>query len=183
MQGSCSARKVLNWLHCELLKSGGKGMKLKKVLVVFMTTAMTVGMLAGCGDGKETAVNEQTEAQQAEVKSEETTQTTDAIENSDLSGVQISFLNTKGEVQTALEEMAEVFKEETGIEVEILACGTGESPYTKVTSAYNSGTAPTMAMLDNTDIVSLAEEYAVDLSAESWVADCEGQTMSVNGTI
>lgn len=160
-------------------------MKLKKVLVVFMTTAMTVGMLAGCGEGKETetVVNEQTEAQQAEVKSEETTQTTDATENSDLSGVQISFLNTKGEVQTALEEMAEVFKEETGIEVEILACGTGESPYTKVTSAYNSGTAPTMAMLDNTDIVSLAEEYAVDLSAESWVADCEGQTMSVNGTI
>jgi len=27
------------------------------------------------------------------------------------------------------------FEEETGIEVEIWACGTGESPYTKVTSA------------------------------------------------
>lgn len=156
-------------------------MKLKKVLAVFMTTAMTMGMLAGCGEkkGTETVASTQaeTEAEQVAVKTEEET------ENSNLSGVQISFLNTKGEVQTALEEMAEAFKEETGIEVEILACGTGESPYTKVTSAYNSGTAPTMAMLDNTDIVSLAEEYAVDLSAESWVAECDGQTMSVNGTI
>ncbi len=158
-------------------------MKLKKVLAVFMTTAMTMGMLAGCGEekGTETAASSpaetETEAEQVAVKTEEET------ENTNLSGVQISFLNTKGEVQTALEEMAEAFKEETGIEVEILACGTGESPYTKVTSAYNSGTAPTMAMLDNTDIVSLAEEYAVDLSAESWVAECDGQTMSVNGTI
>lgn len=160
-------------------------MKLKKVLAVFMTTAMTIGMLAGCGEekGTETAASSpaetetEAEAEQVAVKTEEET------ENSNLSGVQISFLNTKGEVQTALEEMAEAFKEETGIEVEILACGTGESPYTKVTSAYNSGTAPTMAMLDNTDIVSLAEEYAVDLSAESWVAECDGQTMSVNGTI
>lgn len=158
-------------------------MKLKKVLAVFMTTAMTMGMLAGCGEekGTETAASSpaetEAEAEQVAVKTEEET------ENTNLSGVQISFLNTKGEVQTALEEMAEAFKEETGIEVEILACGTGESPYTKVTSAYNSGTAPTMAMLDNTDIVSLAEEYAVDLSAESWVAECDGQTMSVNGTI
>lgn len=160
-------------------------MKLKKVLAVFMTTAMTIGMLAGCGEekGTETAASSpaetetEAEAEQVAVKAEEET------ENTNLSGVQISFLNTKGEVQTALEEMAEAFKEETGIEVEILACGTGESPYTKVTSAYNSGTAPTMAMLDNTDIVSLAEEYAVDLSAESWVAECDGQTMSVNGTI
>lgn len=162
-------------------------MKLKKVLAVCMTTVMAMGMLAGCGEkkGTETVASTQaeTESEQATVKTEEATHTAEETKNTNLSGVQISFLNTKGEVQTALEEMAEVFKEETGIEVEILACGTGESPYTKVTSAYNSGTAPTMAMLDNTDIVSLAEEYAVDLSAESWVAECDGQTMSVNGTI
>jgi hypothetical protein len=53
-------------------------------------------------------------------------------------------------------------EEETGIKVEVQICATGESPYTKVTSAYNAGSAPTMAMLDPTDVVSLAKEYALD---------------------
>ena len=166
-------------------------MKLRKVLAVMMTAAITMGMLAGCGEEKEAVASNQEKAETEvekttdakEEKKEDTVQTTEAAEDVDLAGVQITFLNTKGEIQVALEEMAEVFQEETGIEVEILACGTGESPYTKITSAYNAGTAPTMAMLDNTDVASLAEEYAVDLSGEAWIAECEGQTMSVNGTV
>ena len=70
--------------------------------------------------------------------------------------------NPNALVDTAIREL----KEETGIELEVQACGTGESPYTRVTSAYNSGTAPTMAILDTTDVVALASQYAVDLSDE-----------------
>lgn len=92
-------------------------------------------------------------------------------------------LNSKGEIQTALEDMAEAFKEETGIELEVQACGTGESPYTRVTSAYNSGTAPTMAILDTTDVVALASQYAVDLSGEEWVKECVNQTTQVDGKV
>ena len=74
-------------------------------------------------------------------------------------------------------------KEETGIELEVQACGTGESPYTRVTSAYNSGTAPTMAILDTTDVVALASQYAVDLSDEEWVKECVNQTTQVDGKV
>lgn len=157
-------------------------MRARKAIAVLMMTAMTVGMLAGCGDNGE---NESGAAAGANAGSEAagTEAGAGAETTADLAGTKITFLNSKGEVQTALEDMAMVFEEETGIEVEILACGAGESPYTKVTSAYNSGTAPTMAMLDNTDIVALAEEYAVDLSSEKWLAECEGQTLSVNGKV
>ena len=75
--------------------------------------------------------------------------------------------NPNALVDTAIREL----KEETGIELEVQACGTGESPYTRVTSAYNSGTAPTMAILDTTDVVALASQYAVDLSDEEWVKE------------
>lgn len=74
-------------------------------------------------------------------------QTAKATE-SDLAGTSITFLNSKGEIQEAMEDLAAEFTDETGIDVEVLACGTGEVPYTKVTSAYNSGNAPTMSMLD-----------------------------------
>lgn len=97
--------------------------------------------------------------------------------------VSISVLNSKGEIQVALEDMAKAFEEETGIKVDILACGAGEVPYTKITSMYNSGTAPTMAILDPLDIMSLAESKAVDLTEEEWVKECENSVLNVNGKV
>lgn len=155
-------------------------MKLKKVMAVVMTVAMTMGMMAGCGskDASTEAepVNETTVTQEAEAEAPEATA-------SELAGVEISFLNSKGEIQEALEDIAVAFEDETGIKVEIQLCATGESPYTKVTSAYNSGSAPTMAMLDPTDVVSLAKEYAIDLSNEKWVAECGSSATTVDGVV
>lgn len=161
-------------------------MKAKKAMAVVMTAAMAMGMLAGCGSDKA-----ETNAGAAQGQESQTAGTTETAENAaaesesatDLAGTKISFLNSKGEIQTALEDMAEAFGEETGIEVEVQACGAGESPYTKITSAYNSGTAPTMAMLDTTDIVALAQEYAVDLSGEDWVKECENQLTKIDGKV
>lgn len=148
-------------------------MKVKKVLALLMAATMTMGLLTGCGS------SEKTEAPATGTPAAETP----AGETSDLAGTKITFLNTKGEIQEALEETAKVFTEETGIELEILSCGTGESPYTKVTSAYNSGSAPTLSMLDPTDIAALAEEYALDLSGEKWVAECESQAIKIGDTV
>ena len=79
--------------------------------------------------------------------------------------------------------MAEAYGEATGVELEIIACGSGESPYTRITSMYNSGTAPTMAILDTTDVIALGEEYAVDLSGENWVQYCEDKVTKINDKI
>lgn len=159
-------------------------MKAKKVIAMLLATVMTVGMLAGCGKSEEkevvaetkAAVEEKAEAEEAEEVAEESAA-------SELAGVEITFLNSKGEIQEALEDMAVAFEDETGIKVEVQICATGESPYTKITSAYNSGSAPTMAMLDPTDVVSLAEEYAVDLSGEKWNAEIGSSATTVNGTV
>lgn len=159
----------------------------KKSLAFVLAVAMTMSLAVGCGS-KESEVQEpvstesesEQEAPAAEGAAEEAVpeETT-----TDLSGVEITFLNSKGEIQEAVENMAEEFGKETGISVEVQICATGESPYTKVTSAYNSGTAPTMAMLDITDVVTLAEEYALDLSNEKWVSECESQATKVNGKV
>lgn len=149
-------------------------MKAKRWLAVFTAAAVTMGMATGCGkDTSETGGG--TDNQKESTVEEEGV--------SELAGTKISFLNSKGEIQSALEDMAITFEEETGIAVDIMACGTGEVPYTKITSAYNSGAAPTMAMLDTTDIVALAEEYAIDLSEENWVKECEDQITRVNDKI
>ncbi len=156
-------------------------MKKNKIIALLAVATMLGTTLFGCGNA---STNEGGDAPAEETSGEEaSSEGTAEGGESQYAGVEISFFNSKGEIQTALEEIAVAFEEETGIKVEIQAAGVGESPFTKITSAYNSGTAPTMAMLDGSDIIALAEEYALDLSGEEWMAEVEGNTLDVNGTV
>ena len=83
----------------------------------------------------------------------------------------------------ALEEIAVIFEEKTGIHVEIMPVTDGDSPYTKVVSLYNAGNPPTLSILDTTDVVALAEEKAEDLTDEPWTAEAEGYLTEINGKI
>lgn len=103
--------------------------------------------------------------------------------DSSLSGTEITLLNTKAEIQVALEKMGAQFEEKSGIHVEVMPVTDGDSPYTKMISLYNSGNPPTLAILDTTDVIALAEEKALDLSDEAWVSEAEGYTTEINGKI
>jgi raffinose/stachyose/melibiose transport system substrate-binding protein len=94
-----------------------------------------------------------------------------------------SFFNSKGEIQGALEDLALEYEKETGVPVEVLVTGVGESPYTKITSLYNSGTPPVLAMLDTTDIFALGESKAADLSGERWVEEVRDSLTYINGKV
>lgn len=153
-----------------------------KTAAVLLTAAMAAGLLAGCG-GSSSKAPETTKEGASKTEGSTAAGTTAAGTAAAEAAKSISFLNSKGEIQTALEDMAAAFEAKTGTKVDILACGAGEVPYTKITSMYNSGTAPTMAMLDTTDIVALAEEYALDLSDQAWIAECEDSVMKVNGKV
>ena len=87
------------------------------------------------------------------------------------SAVAITFLNSKGEIQAQLEEAAKVFNaDHADISVEIIPCAAGKSPFEVMSTMYNSGNAPTLAMVDSGDVARLAEKFA-PLNDEKWVAD------------
>lgn len=92
-------------------------------------------------------------------------------------------MNSKAEIQVALQEMADLFEDKSGVHVEVMPVTDGNSPYTKVVSLYNSGTPPTLSILDTTDVIALAEEKAADLSQEKWISEVEGYLTEVNGKI
>ena len=79
--------------------------------------------------------------------------------------------------------MGKVFEEKSGVHVEVMPVTDGDSPYTKVVSLYNSGTPPTLMILDTTDVIALAEEKGEDLSGEPWTAQAEGYLTTVNGKV
>ena len=99
-----------------------------------------------------------------------------------LGGTKITLLNSKAEIQVALEKMGAEYEKKSGVHIEVMPV-TDDSPYTKIVSLYNSGNPPTMSILDTTDVIALAEEKGEDLSNEAWVEEAQGYLTEVNGKV
>ncbi|ASA24133.1 ABC transporter substrate-binding protein [Paenibacillus donghaensis] len=85
--------------------------------------------------------------------------------------VKITLLNSKGEIQTQLEDAAKAFHEDNpGITVEIQAVPTGGSPFERASALYASGNPPTMIMMDTGDVEKF-KDRVLDLSEEKWNGD------------
>ena len=156
----------------------------KKVTAEIIASALTVTLaattLTGCRFGFASDPDDPNEVEE-EITIDTSTDT--FRYDTDLNGTNITLLNSKAEIQVALEEMAAVFEEKSGIHVEVMPVTDGDSPYTKVVSLYNSGNPPTLSILDTTDVIALAEEKAEDLTEEAWTEETEGYLTEVNGRI
>lgn len=85
--------------------------------------------------------------------------------------VHITILNSKGEIQTHLEEIAAYYTEITdGVVVEVVAAPVGQSPFERAVALYASGNAPALLMLDAGDVL-LFQDRALALNDEKWVKD------------
>ncbi|MGN0357957.1 MAG: extracellular solute-binding protein [Blautia sp.] len=143
--------------------------------VVLMTT-----MLTGCRFGFASDPDDPNE----EVKEEPIDTSVDTFSyDSSLNGTKITLLNSKAEIQVALEKMGDIFEEKSGVHVEVMPVTDGDSPYTKVVSLYNSGNPPTLSILDTTDVIALAEEKGEDLTSETWAEEAEEYLTKIDGKV
>lgn len=137
-----------------------------KALAISLVCAAFVGTLAGCGGDNSSGAEGS------------------KPDGAPSAGVKISLLNSKGgALVDPLEQMAKNYQQKTGVEIEIQNTPDGGSPFEKISSMYNSGNPPTIAMLDTTDVLTLANEKAVDLSSEKWVADGGDMVTKVDGKV
>lgn len=157
-----------------------KSKAVARILASALTGALAVTSLTGCTFGFASDPDDPNEVEE-EVSIDTSIDTFEY--DSSLSGTSITLLNSKAEIQTALEEMSKIFEEKSGVHVEVMPVSDGDSPYTKVVSLYNSGTPPTLSILDTTDVIALAEEKAADLSDEPWTAEAEEYLTEVNGVV
>lgn len=155
-----------------------KGMA--KSIALALTVGLTVTSLTGCRFG---FASDPDDPNAVEEKIPIDTSIDTFAYDSELKGTSITLLNSKAEIQVALEEMAVIFEEKSGIHVEVMPVTDGDSPYTKVVSLYNSGNPPTLSILDTTDVIALAEEKAEDLTDELWTGEAEEYLTEVNGKV
>ena len=81
--------------------------------------------------------------------------------------VSITIFNSKMEIQSQFEEMAEKYAEDNGINVEVYY--TNDTVSAHLATKYSSGDPYTLAMVDAKDIYSLAKGHAIDMSDQEWV--------------
>ncbi len=117
-------------------------MKKRKVLSILLAVTLAAGVLAGCGDsnadtgstGGESQAEESAESTGSQTESEageDAAADTDggaAAEGADFSGVSITMLNTKSEIQPQLEAAAEEWGALTGAALEVYTIGGDSSP-------------------------------------------------------
>lgn len=81
--------------------------------------------------------------------------------------VSITIFNSKMEVQSQFEEMAEKYAEDNGINVEVYY--TNDTVSAHLATKYSCGDPYTLAMVDAKDVYSLAKDHAIDMSDQEWV--------------
>ena len=125
----------------------------RKVLSVMLAAAMTATVLAGCGDA---ADNSSGTADGA--AGTETGGNTSAGEGS------VYMLNFKPESDQQWKELAEIYTEQTGVEVNILTAAERNLQHNPAQSEMAKAEAPTIFNIGNATAAQTWNDYTLDLS-------------------
>lgn len=139
----------------------------KKILALVLAVATTASLTA-CGGGATVSSN----LDSKEASSDEGEAST--------GDVSITIFNSKMEVQEQFEEMASQYSESKGVTVEVYY--NSDTVASHIATKYAANDPYTIAMVDAKDIYTLADEYATDLSSESWVGNTD-YAISMDGKV
>ena len=115
-------------------------MKKKKILALGLITAMTMSLLAGCGG----------------------TDASDGKGTSDNKG-SVYYLNFKPEADAQWQELAQIYEEETGVEVTVVTAASGQYE-TTLKSEMGKSEAPTLFQVNGPVGLASWKDYCADLS-------------------
>lgn len=153
-------------------------MKLKKVISLFVVTSMVAAMaLTGCGKKEETKPEVETSTEVEGADEAETTEPEKEMAK------KIVVFQSKVEISDQLEALAEAYKEETGVEVEVWGT-TGDDYPQQIKTKLSNNQGPTVFSLQPGAEVEQLKAYVADLSDLSFVGDiAEGMAPQVDGKV
>lgn len=137
-------------------------MKLRRLVACSMAVAMTAGSVMGCSSGQSAETT--AENTSAEAGSESATESSSASGE----GVKLTMMNSKPEIEDALEEAVKDYQQKTGIEIEVYST---DKPGEVIAQKYAAGDPATLIIGDYSNIKDVAAEKLLPLNDEKWVAD------------
>ena len=137
-------------------------MKLRRLVACSMAVAMTAGSVMGCSSGQSAETT--AENTSAEAGSESATESSSASGE----GVKLTIMNSKPEIEDALEEAVKDYQQKTGVEIEVYST---DKPGEVIAQKYAAGDPATLIIGDYSNIKDVAAEKLLPLNDEKWVAD------------
>ena len=150
----------------------------RKVIAVLLPSMMTSGLVA-CGGGSSDGGSD---ANASDGGSEESSSSEDSG-SSAASGDTIRLVNGKIEIDAQLKKLAEMYKEETGVTVEIESMGGGIDIQGTLKGYYQAGNMPDIFVNGGATDFANWEGMLEDMSGEAWASDTDAAYVDANGTI
>lgn len=110
-------------------------MKLRRLVACSMAVAMTAGSVMGCSSGQSAETT--AENTSAEAGSESATESSSASGE----GVKLTMMNSKPEIEDALEEAVKDYQQKTGVEIEVYST---DKPGEVIAQKYAAGDPATL---------------------------------------
>ncbi len=148
----------------------------RKVIAVLLASTMALGLVA-CGGGSSDGGSEGGTAEGG------TEESGSSGGGSSASGDTIRLVNGKIEIDAQLKKLAEMYKEETGVTVEIESMGGGIDIQGTLKGYYQANNMPDIFVNGGATDFSNWEGMLEDMSGEAWASDTDAAYVDEQGTI
>ena len=148
----------------------------RKVIAVLLASTMALGLVA-CGGGSSDGGSEGGTAEGG------TEESGSSGGGSSASGDTIRLVNGKIEIDAQLKKLAEMYKEETGVTVEIESMGGGIDIQGTLKGYYQANNMPDIFVNGGATDFSNWEGMLEDMSGEAWASDTDAAYVDEHGTI
>lgn len=138
----------------------------RKVLSVFLVAAMTASLFAGCGDSSDAGETSGTAGTEAAATGEAATGS-------------VYMLNFKPESDQQWKDLAEIYTEQTGVEVNVLTAAEGTYS-TTLQSEMAKDEAPTIFNIGNTTAAQTWDAYTLDLTDSALYDHLSDKSLVIN---
>ncbi len=153
----------------------------KKVLSVVLTGTMAAMMLAGCGGSSSSTSTSGTNTSGSTTSQAASSATTSTGSSS--SGGSLRLVNGKIEVDAQLKELAQAYKDETGVEVQIESMGGGVDIQGTLKGYYQSDNMPDIFVCGGSADFSNWTGMLADMSDQAWVSDTDAAYKDADGKV
>lgn len=158
-------------------------MKKKALTLMLAATTTLTFALAGCGVSTTgTADTAQAPASTENTPAADTAATTEAKADS-AEGTTVRLVNNKAEIQEGLTKLAETYKEQTGVTIDIETIGGGQDTQAILKNYYQADDMPDIFVFEGDTHYETWKDLLVDLTDEEWTKNTEAEYVAADGHV